>query len=314
MLLESKLLLDQAMDQLDGFKDDTVRVLNVEQETLSDSIRSSRIIVIVGDLVLLTLIVTAAGLALRDAAHKVRAVQFQRHVLGIVGHDLRSPLSVVMMSAAQLAKSAQPNDRRLLPVSRILSAANRMETMIRDLLDYSRIELHIALPLDVRPSSAHESFARIVEEFRAANPGREIRYEPGKRPEVRWDPDRMDQALANLVANALKYGEEGTPVRVGWQRERDAMILEVNNRGKPIPESLLPHIFEPFRRGATNDPRTSKTSMGLGLYIVRQIVEQHGGRIDVRSSMAEGTTFTVKLPAPVLEDAEVGALHTTQRV
>jgi signal transduction histidine kinase len=315
MLLESKHVLDRALGRLDEFKDDTTLVLAAEQQSLNDSIRRSMIIVVVGDVVLLALIATAAALALRDAAEKARAVEFQRRVLGIVGHDLRNPLSVVTMSATQLARSSEQNGRRAAPISRILAAAHRMEGMIRDLLDYSRIELHIALPLDIRPASAHESASRIVEEFRAVNPGREIRYEPGHDPAVDWDPDRMEQVLANLVANALKYGQEGTPVRVAWRRERGAMVLEVHNRGKPIPANLLPHIFEPFRRGS-NDARTSKGSMGLGLYIVRQIVQQHGGRIEVRSSLAHGTTFTVRLPgrAPAVPQTEVGSLHTPERV
>jgi signal transduction histidine kinase len=120
--------------------------------------------------------------------------------------------------------------------------------------------------------------------------------------------------LANLVANALKYGQEGTPVRVGWRRERHAMVIEVHNRGTPIQESLLPHIFEPFRRGSSLDPRTSKGSMGLGLYIVHQIVEQHGGQVEVRSSSSEGTTFTVRVPVPPPQPDWVGAEHTPERV
>jgi signal transduction histidine kinase len=314
MLLESKLVLDRAMDLLAHFKDETAHLLADEQQSLNASIRRSIVIVVVGDVVLLALIATAAALAIRDAADKARAVEFQRRVLGIVGHDLRNPLSVVMMSASQLAKNAELGDRRPSPVSRILAASHRMEGLIRDLLDYSRIELNIALPLDVRPASAHESCSRIVEEFRAVNPGREITYEPGNDPDVRWDPDRIEQVLANLVANALKYGQADTPVRVGWRRERHTMVIEVHNSGAPIPESMLPHIFEPFRRGDSHDPRTSKGSMGLGLYIVRQIVEQHGGRVEVRSSSLRGTTFTVRIPASSPETDWVGAHHTPERV
>jgi signal transduction histidine kinase len=315
MLLESKLVLDKAMNRLGELKDDTLLELASNQESLDRSIRRSIVIVVVGDVLLLALIATAAGLALRDAAEKARAVQFQRRVLGIVGHDLRNPLSVVMISASQLAKTTELADRRPSPVARILAASNRMEGMIRDLLDYSRIELRIALPLDVRPASVHENCSRIVEEFRAVNPGREIRYEPGDDPRVCWDPDRIEQVLANLVANALKYGHEDTPVRVAWRRERDAMVIDVHNRGTPIPEGMMSQIFEPFRRAASNDKRTAKGSMGLGLYIVRQIVEQHGGRIDLRSTSLDGTTFTVRIPvSPSPGRERVGALHTPERV
>jgi signal transduction histidine kinase len=296
MLLESKSILDRSTDELDAFKDDTVRVLTAEQVSLAESVRRSMFIVVAGDVVLLALVVMAAGLALRDAVAKARAVQFQRRVLGIVGHDLRNPLSVITMSAAQLSKTGDPTDKRPSPVSRILGAAHRMESMIRDLLDYSRLELKLSLPLDVRPANVHDSCARIIEEFRAVNPLREILYEPGDDPEVHWDPDRIDQVLANLVGNALKYGQEDAPVRIMWKRRGRQIVIEVHNWGVPIPENLLEEIFEPFRRGRGHDARTAKNSFGLGLYIVRQIVEQHGGEVDVRSSLADGTTFTVTLP------------------
>jgi signal transduction histidine kinase len=314
MLLESKLVLDQATTILDEFKDDTVRVLTAEEDSLAKSIRRSIAIVIAGDVVLLALIVTAAGIALRDAAEKARAVQFQRRVLGIVGHDLRNPLNVVALSAAQLAKSSDGGARRPSQVSRILAATHRMEGMIRDLLDYSRLELRLALPLDLRPASIHESCTRIIEEFRAVNPSREIHYEPGEGPEVRWDPDRIEQVLANLVGNAMKYGQEGTPVRLSWRRDGETMVIEVSNQGDPIPADVRPHLFEAFRRGNAPDGQTSKSGMGLGLYIVRQIVEQHGGGIEVRSSHSEGTTFIVKLPTRPSPPEPVGRFHTSAQV
>src|SRR5262249_373972 len=154
-------------------------------------------------------------------ADKERAVQFQRRVLGMVGHDLRNPLSVVMMSADQLARSVDPGDKKQAPLARIVAAVNRMERMIRDLLDYSPIELKLALPLDIRAADVGNSCARIVDEFRAIHPSREIRYEPGERSEVHWDADRMGQVLENLLGNAIKYSPSGTPVRFAWRKEDD---------------------------------------------------------------------------------------------
>src|SRR5262249_58642711 len=110
-------------------------------------------------------------------SEKARAVQFQRRVLGMVGHDLRNPLSVVMMSATQLAKSADINDRRQATVARIVAAVNRMDRMIRDLFDYSRIELRLALPLDIREADLDMSCTRVVDELRVVNPTRTIEYE-----------------------------------------------------------------------------------------------------------------------------------------
>jgi signal transduction histidine kinase len=294
-LLEGKALLESSASILERIRDDTGRILESEQRALEGTIRSSTIVVIAGDLILLLLVIAAAVLAVRDASEKARAVQFQRRVLGMVGHDLRNPLSVVLMAATQLAKTTDPNDRRQGPVARIVAAVSRMDRMIRDLFDYSRIELRLALPLDIRPSDVDMSCTRVVDELRAVNPNREIRYEPGSDPSVRWDSDRMEQVLENLLGNALKYSPPATPVQLRWRNESGGIVLEVENQGDPIAPDLLPHVFEPFRSGTGHDARTAKASMGLGLYIVRHIVKEHGGSIDV-SSVPGATIFTVRLP------------------
>jgi signal transduction histidine kinase len=258
--------------------------------------RSGAVVVVVGDAILLALIVAAAALSMRDAADKARAVQFQRRVLGMVGHDLRNPLSVISMCAAQLARTNMGGDRSQAWLGRISAAANRMERMIRDLLDSSRIELGIALPLEIRKGDVDKSCSRIVEDFRAIHPSREIRYEPGDTGEVDWDPDRIEQVLENLMGNALKYSPERTPIRLAWTRTDGEIVIEVANGGAPIPSSLLPHVFEPFRRGPQLGSAGARNGVGLGLYIVSQIVRQHGGTISVQSSEEAGTKFTVKLP------------------
>jgi signal transduction histidine kinase len=303
MMLESRSLLKRSAAILDHLKDETHQLLDIEQKALADSIRTSTFVVVLGDVVLLALILAAAMVALRDAADKARAVQFQRRILGMVGHDLRNPLSVVMMSATQLAKIADGVDRRQGAVTRILGAAHRMEKMIRDLLDYSRIELQMALPLDIRPSDVNSCCQRVIEEFRAVHPGREIRYQPGPATQVSWDSDRIERVLENLVSNALKYSPKDSAVEVAWRREEERVIIEVKNHGTPIPDTLLPHLFEPFRRGSDHDAGTAKQSLGLGLYIVRHIVLQHGGAILVESSSDTGTTFRVALPQPVRASA-----------
>jgi len=217
----------------------------------------------------------------------------------MVGHDLRNPLATVKLAATQLARSTDTSDRRQSSISRIISSADRMEKMIRDLLDFSRIELRIALPLDIRPSDIDATCTRVIEAFHAAHPSREIRYQPGERSEVSWDPDRIEQVLENLMSNAFKYSPQETPVILSWRRETGHVVIEMNSRGVPIPEELLPYIFEPFQRGSDQDAGRAKNSLGLGLYIVRHIVAQHGGRVDARSSESEGTTFVVRIPESI---------------
>ncbi|HEX9298150.1 MAG TPA: ATP-binding protein, partial [Polyangiaceae bacterium] len=296
MLMESKSVLDRAGALLHDLRDDRVKQLQGEQAALSESIRSHAFIVVLSDLILLTLILAAATLSMRDAADKARAVQFQRRILGMVGHDLRNPLGAIKLASTQLARTTDVGDRRLTAISRIIKTADRMERMIRDLLDFSRIELRISLPLDIRPSDIDATCTRVIEWFRASHPTREIRYQPGQGSEVSWDSDRVEQVLENLLSNAQKYSPPETPVSLCWRRESGEIVIEVNSRGAPIPHDLLPRIFEPFQRGNDKDVRRAKDSLGLGLYVVRHIVAQHGGKVDARSSESEGTTFMVQLP------------------
>jgi signal transduction histidine kinase len=300
LIIQGKATLAEASSLLDQVKADTRQILETEQVALADSIRASSFIVIFGDVVLFALILAAAYVTLRDGAEKARTVLFQRRMLGMVSHDLRNPLSVVMMSATQLGMMHDANDRRQNAVGRILAATYRMEKMIRDLLDYSRIELEMTPPLKIQPSDIHSSFEHVLDEFRTVHPTREICYEPGSGdPDVSWDADRMERVIENLVSNALKYSPDNTAVRVAWRRDAHGVVLEVSNGGAPIPDAELPHIFEPFHRGADQDAGTSRQSHGLGLYIVLHIVRQHGGDIDVKSSATAGTTFTVAVPQPV---------------
>jgi signal transduction histidine kinase len=304
-LMEGKALLDHSSTILERIRDDTGRILDAEQRTHEVSTRESMFVVIAGDVVLLALILAAAAVAVRDAADKARAIHFQQRVLGMVGHDLRNPLSVVTMSATQLANSSDLGDKRHATAARIVAAASRMDRMIRDLLDYSRIELRLVLPLDIRPAEVDASCARSSRISRV-NP--RVKLTTSREALAgRWDADRMEQVLENLLGNAIKYSPPETPVRFCWRKDHDAIVLEVRNQGAPIAPDLLPYVFEPFRRGTGHDARTSKSSLGLGLYIVRHIVAQHGGSIEVSSTEIEGTVFTVKLPQVASTSAHAAA-------
>jgi hypothetical protein len=134
---------------------------------------------------------------------------------------------------------------------------------------------------------------RVADEFGVTHPHRALIVEGGGSSEGYWDEARLEQVLANLIGNALRHGDPRQPVRVRWRGAPDTLLLEVHNGGA-IPASLREHLFDPFRRGTP-----SRDSLGLGLYIVRQIVLSHSGSIDVASSDADGTTFRVRLPRRV---------------
>ncbi|AKJ00919.1 sensory box histidine kinase [Archangium gephyra] len=132
-----------------------------------------------------------------------------------------------------------------------------------------------------------------MEELEAGHPERKLRLTAQGRFQGEWDPDRLAQAFGNLGKNALEYSPEDTAVDFVLREEEDTVSLEVHNEGPPIPAEALSSMFEPFQR-AVEHPASS--GLGLGLFIVQQIVTAHGGTVEVRSSEAEGTSFTVRLP------------------
>lgn len=231
------------------------------------------------------------GVLVRDVTAERGAAEFQRQLLGVVGHDLRSPLLAITSSATMLAQAnLEERDRRA--AERVLSSAARMDGIIRALVDYTLVQTGRGIPLDPRPTDFAEICRTVVEEAHAARPDRAL--ECGSQGDLRglWDPDRMGQVLANLVSNALAHAPEGKPARIDCRGDDLGVTICVANGGAPIPADFLPLVFEPFRRGPDAQNRKG---LGLGLFIARQIVLAHGGTIDVRSDPA-GTAFTVRLP------------------
>jgi PAS domain S-box-containing protein len=221
--------------------------------------------------------------------------EFERHVLGIVSHDLRNPISVMMMSAATLLMRGEANTNIASGLRRIVASGERATRMIRDLLDFTQARVMGGIPLERRPFDFHVHVRQGTEELRAAHPDREILITASGDGQGAWDPDRVTQLLVNLVGNAVAYSPETTPVQVRTCGEERSLLVEVHNRGAPIPAETMQGLFEPFKRGKEHRESTSR-SVGLGLYIVKQLVLGHGGTIHVTSTEAEGTTFSVRLP------------------
>jgi signal transduction histidine kinase len=216
---------------------------------------------------------------------------FERHLLGIVGHDLRNPLAALSASARVLAR-ADLSEAHANVVAKLEASAARMESVVRDLLDYTRIRAG-QVALEVRPAHLGEICQAVADELQAAHPGRRVRLESEGDGLGEWDPDRLAQALGNLVANALKYATPEKPVVLRWRGAGDEVRVEVESHGPPIPPELQATLFEPFRNGArVEGPRGS---LGLGLYLARELVEAHGGRVEVSSDPAV-TRFVVVLP------------------
>ncbi|HEX8953669.1 MAG TPA: PAS domain-containing protein, partial [Polyangia bacterium] len=229
----------------------------------------------------------------RTQAELAQAITFREQLMSILGHDLRNPLGAVLAATGLLRRRADLPPAAREHVERIERAADRMAEMIRTLLDVAQVRFHGRLPISPAPTDLAEVARAIVDELRAAEPERRIELEIHGDPRGVWDPARLGEVMSNLVGNALVHGAAGAPVRVAIDVAGDDIWLRVHNDGAPIAPREIAELFEPFRRGS----RAAHTrGLGLGLYIVREIVLAHDGAVTVESTPADGTTFIVRLP------------------
>ena len=228
-----------------------------------------------------------------EVTERKQAEAFHQRLLGIVSHDIRNPLSSITLSSALLLKRESLTPGQLHAVQRIAQGAERIEKLVAMLLDFSLAQFGQGLPLKREHTCLHDVGSRVLDELQALHPQRELRCEASGDTCGEWDPNRLTQVVDNLLGNALRYSAADSPVRAVYRGEPGRVVFQTHNLGPPIPETLLPHLFEPFRRG---EHAAKKEGLGLGLYIVREVVEAHGGTIQVESSAEAGTTFTVHLP------------------
>jgi sigma-B regulation protein RsbU (phosphoserine phosphatase) len=216
--------------------------------------------------------------------------EVRERFIGILGHDLRQPLNALLVTAHSMAnRAATPEDAASMRIA--LRATQRMQRMIAELLDFTRIRQGGGMPVTLHDGDIHTIVRHVVEELRLANPDRRVRFTATGRSEGRWDHDRIAQLCANLVGNALEHSPSGTPVEVEVRDAGLEVTLEVRNEGPPIPPALLPTIFDPFICGA----RAHAQGLGLGLFIAEKVVRAHRGSIAVKSDDAR-TSFEVRLP------------------
>ncbi|ATB50887.1 hybrid sensor histidine kinase/response regulator [Corallococcus macrosporus] len=225
-----------------------------------------------------------------------RASELEQQLMGIVGHDLRTPLSVVLTTAKSQLSSGALEPAQQKAFERVARSGERIQHIVDLLTDFTRSRLGDGMPVMPRAGDLNEVCREVADELQVARPGRLIRCD-FSRDSLHgvWDLERMAQVVANLLDNALKYSPESSDVRLSTWEKPDVVFLEVHNEGAPIRRELLPHLFEPFRRGDASRAQ-ARTSLGLGLYIARAVVEAHRGRLTVRSSEAGGTTFRLCLP------------------
>jgi signal transduction histidine kinase len=231
-----------------------------------------------------------ARLSVAERQLRIEA-DFRERFMGMLAHDLRQPLNAIFMAATAL--STNPQAVNLAATSVIqLRAAGRMKRMIAELLDFTRVRPETGMPIHRQRMSLAAAALSVVEELRASHPHRTIRFRATGASDGDWDPDRLAQVCSNLICNAIEHSEASSEVDVSVESDSDGTVrLVIGNSGRNLPKDTLSQLFLPFRRGAEK----SSGGVGLGLYIVHQIVTGHGGSVTATSENNR-TELVVELP------------------
>jgi signal transduction histidine kinase len=253
-------------------------------------------------------------------SYSKRIDESRQMFLAILSHDLRNPLSCIRM-AADLVSLEHEDPPTADAMSIIKRNTDAMMQLISDLIDFSASGLGRAMPLNRGPVDLAELCRDVIDSFRTTHPGRTLRFHSEGDVNGVWDASRIRQVVANLMGNAIQHGSSKGPIDLSVTSkgtdsavsgpEGSSVVLSAHNEGPPIPPDLLPTIFDPLKRYATRESAAQRNpgSIGLGLYIVREIVVAKGGTVEVASTAEEGTTFTVCIPRilPVESDNRDGA-------
>lgn len=217
--------------------------------------------------------------------------------LAILGHDLHNPLTAIRMSA-QLVSRTNTDLMSIEALSMIGTESEAMIKLVRDMIDFSSTWLGSAMPLNREPVDLQMLCHEVVDGFRATHPQRALHFNPRGDLSVNWDAGRIRQVVSNLLGNAFQHGSPDGQVELSAASEGSIVVLSVHNEGVPIPPEALPTLFDPLVRHGTVESVLQRApgSIGLGLYIVREIVNAKGGTITVASTAQQGTTFTVRIP------------------
>jgi signal transduction histidine kinase len=235
------------------------------------------------------------SLGIGVASYTDRVDQTRGMFLAILAHDLRNPLNTISLSAqlASQEESTTPNSKEAL--AQVETSVRAISRLISDLTDFASAGLGAAMPISPAPVDLKAVGCEVAAEIQAANPARRITCDAHGDLTLFADDARLRQVLSNLLGNAVQHGSSDAPVTLSLAGEGADVVLSVHNGGAPIPADLIPTIFDPLVR-ANVAPTRRQGSIGLGLYIVREIVTAHGGSVDVTSSESAGTLFSARIP------------------
>lgn len=216
--------------------------------------------------------------------------------LAILGHDLRNPLSALKLGAQVLSQNKSLDDSSSKLAGEMIGTANQMDGLILDLLDFAVTRMGHGIPIETADMNLEGLCRTGVAEMQTAHPLRTIRCTATGNLAGKWDSRRLWQLISNLLGNAIQYGATDMPVDLTVTGEASDVVINVHNDGEPIPPARVTSLFRPMSRRLYQGIVHRPGNIGLGLYIVREIVAAHAGSVQVTSSLENGTDFTVRLP------------------
>ena len=228
-----------------------------------------------------------------------RAVDASRNIfLGILGHDLRTPLGAILLGSEVLLRAEEMGIRPTKIATRIYTSVKRANKIVGDLLDFTRSQTGKGIPVQLRETNLAFICESMVEEVRAYHPECNIVFESSGEVVGQFDAARMEQVFSNLIGNAVQHGNETSPILVSLQLDQGWAVFSVRNQGEPIADEAIPYIFNPMSRHSqyAAGEHGPSSGLGLGLFIAGEIVAAHQGRIEVESKADQGTVFSVRLP------------------
>ena len=223
------------------------------------------------------------------------ATRYSDRFVGILVHDLRTPLNAINIAAYQLRETGSLSEEQASSVSRIFRSVRRIDRLVSDLAVLVRSRVGSPLPLTKAKDDLGTICEQPLEEVQASHGDVAFEVRKGGDLSGNWDGERLARVVSNLAVNAVVHGS-AKKVHVAIRDEGQEVVLKVSNYGSLIPADMLDSIFEPLVHQSQTASHEASNGLGLGLFIVREIVRAHGGEVQVSSSEAEGTTFTVRLP------------------
>ncbi|CRN00435.1 MULTISPECIES: sensor histidine kinase [Pseudomonas] len=227
-----------------------------------------------------------------------RAVEASRNMfLGILGHDLRTPLGAILLGADVLRRSQDAGARATKIANQVYTSVRRASQIVGDLLDLTRCQMGPGIPVKTSEINLSPLCQRVVEEIRAFHPEAIVMFDANTNVSGQFDGGRMEQVFSNIISNAVQHGDTTRPIQVELGMHEDFAVFTVRNSGEAIPEDVLPFIFNPMGRFSqrTAIHHGPTEGLGLGLFIASEIVASHSGSIEVSSDTEQGTVFQVRI-------------------